>query len=182
MIKIKRQDNAKTDICKFLTRAPTELLVGLLLSSIPVIYHTNSKEDANNIINLVLAPPPIINHATLLLGLYTFIFLYKYFFGRFRSERLQKVFYYICTISAEVGTSFLTIIRAGLGAIIGYGAASLYIHDIQLSRSQYFELAFMFLTTLLFSAWIAMTHEFLAAPAGSNRYKNPLKFDKNMRR
>ncbi|SEU04579.1 hypothetical protein SAMN03159512_04750 [Pseudomonas sp. NFR09] len=172
--------NFKIELPQFATKLITELLLGIIIGSIPVWINSRSKEGFEATINGLLAVKQLSDHASFLLIPYTVICIYSFAFTR-KTEWGARRFNYIHKITSEVGTNLLAIVRAGLGAMFGYLTASAFTEFGAKSNTEYVTTALYLVFTLIFCAAVSLFHDTLTPQKLTSRYKNDLKFDRNLK-
>jgi len=115
MIPIKR----KPVPIQFKRRMAREIPRAIALGTIPVLLNAQSTEQFNQIFELLLAAPFLLDYYMWLAAMF-FVVGVAQFLVRFRSERHQGWLNSLHRFFADIGGSFLTAIRTGLGAIIGF--------------------------------------------------------------
>jgi len=171
--------NFKKELPCFTFKFLTELVICSLIGATPVYFNSSSNQELEETVQGLLAITQLMNHAFYLLIPYTIICLYKIFYNR-KTESGAKRFNYIHKIATEVGTNFLGIIRAGFGAIFGYFLVSAFTEVGAQSPEELLSSAIYSLFTLILCAGLSLFHDLLSPPLG-NRYKNHLKFDRNLK-
>lgn len=129
----------------------------------------------------LLAIGSLIDYAGLLLIPYCIATAIR--FGmRFISENAQKKLVTIHKMMTEVGTSFLTILRTGGGAMIGVLCLGLCTSIITLTKGDYIMLTVSVTCVLIACTCMAFLHEFLAKASRTSQYDNPIKLDRDLLR
>lgn len=100
-------------------RMVREIPRALALGTIPVMLNAQSSEKFNEIFALLLAAPFFLHYYLSLLLAFVIVGLSQ-FLMRFQSERYQGWLNTLHSFFADIGGSFLTAMRTGLGAIIGF--------------------------------------------------------------
>ena len=85
---------------------------------------------------------------------------------------MRERFEVIYKVTAEVGTSFLTLLRTGLGAIVGFLMIAPFIEDVPISLNHWLTTLMLCLMTLMFSASISLLHDFLMTRPTRSHPKN----------
>ena len=161
-------------------KALYEFVIATLLGSLPVaIYATNAKA-LDSITGGLLASGELINHAGYLIYLYVAATALRYGM-RFTSEGIQEKFVAFHNLTTEIGTSFITIIRTGLGAMIGVLVIALSTDIITLTSSDYAGLLGYIFIVLVVSTALAVLHEVLAKASKRTLYNNPLRFHNRLK-
>lgn len=172
--------NFKIELPQFATKLMTELLLGIIIGAIPVWINSRSKEGFEATINGLLAVKQLTDHASFLLIPYTVICIYSFAFTR-RTDLGARRFNFVHQVTSEVGTNLLAIVRAGLGAMFGYLTASAFTEFGAKSNTEYATTALYLLFTLIFCAAVSIFHDILTPQNSTTRYKNNLKFDRNLK-
>ncbi|NUT82430.1 hypothetical protein [Pseudomonas brassicacearum] len=180
-MKLMKREKQGIDFKYLAKKALSELAIATLLGALPVaIYATNPKA-LDSITGGLLASGELINHAGYLIYLYMAATAIRYGM-RFTSETIQERFVAFHNLTAEIGTSFITIIRTGLGAMIGVLVLALTTDIIILDRSDYAGLAAYILIVSIVSTGLAVLHEILAVVSKKPKYENDLRFDTRLKR
>jgi hypothetical protein len=158
-----------------------EFFISVILGAIPVIIYTRNPKELDDIVSGLLAIGSIIDYAGFLLIPYCIATAIR--FGmRFISENAQKKLVTIHKMMTEVGTSFLTILRTGGGAMIGVLCLGLFTSIITLTKGDYIMLTVSVTCVLIACTCMAFLHEFLAKASRTSQYDNPIKLDRGLLR
>ncbi|RMT99166.1 hypothetical protein ALP37_04204 [Pseudomonas amygdali pv. sesami] len=176
----KRTNNLKTESIAYVKKLPTELIVGFLLGTIPILEYSSTEKEIDDAFSMLLAPEALIKHYFTLLIPYLLVCALK-FALRFRSDAAVESFRFIYKIFAEVGASFLTMLRTGLGALIGFYAVVLFKNTVQLLPNQHLDVIGYIIMTLMFSGALSILHDFLAAAGKNIDNKNPIKLGSRLK-
>ncbi|RMQ42017.1 hypothetical protein ALP86_03003 [Pseudomonas amygdali pv. mori] len=176
----KRTNNLKTESIAYVKKLPTELIVGFLLGTIPILEYSSTEKEIDDAFSMLLAPEALIKHYFTLLIPYLLVCALK-FALRFRSDAAVESFRFIYKIFAEVGASFLTMLRTGLGALIGFYAVVLFKNTVQLLPNQHLDVIGYIIMTLMFSGALSILHDFLEAAGKNIDNKNPIKLGSRLK-
>ena len=152
--------------------AGRELIIALLLGAVPVFFNSETSYEFQKIVESLLASENLIKHASFLLMLN--LFISALLTRHFKTDSAKKKLNYMHEISSEIGSTFLAILRTGLGAILGflfvtiYKATGVTAKEIYISATAHAFLAFI--TTVGF----AYLQEFLNPKHFKSHYKNEL--------
>ncbi|MGW8462999.1 hypothetical protein [Pseudomonas sp. CLCA07] len=168
------KSNSRNESGAFLKRFKTELIVGFILGAIPLLIHSTSQAELQAILQSLLASAPIISHGFCLLTIYIAVCIHKKI-HRLKSDRMRERFEVIYKVTAEVGTSFLTLLRTGLGAIVGFLMIAPFMEDVPISLNHWLTTLMLCLITLLFSASVSLLHDFLMTRPTRSHPKNHIR-------
>lgn len=176
-----KENKQGTDFRYLAKKTLYELVIAILLGSLPVVFYATNPQALDSITGGLLASGELIKHAGYLIYLYIAATALRYGM-RFTSEGIQEKFVAFHNLTTEIGTSFITIIRTGLGAMIGIFAVALSTDIITLTRSDYAGLLGYIFIVLTVSTALSVLHEVLAKASKKTLYKNPLRFDSRLKR
>lgn len=168
------QKNSYTDVGRFLRRFKTELIVGFLLGTIPLLLHSTRPSELHSMFQSLLASTQVIDHAVCLLMVYSVVCLHKKLY-RLKTDRMRDRFEAIYQVTAEVGTSFLTLLRTGLGAIVGFLVIAPFVEIEPIALSQWLANVVLGVMTLVLSAWVSLLHDFLLPQPAHRHPKNHIR-------
>src|SRR5690606_38566662 len=78
---------------------------------------------------------------------------------RFMSNTVQNILVWVLKIAAEVGTSFLTALRTGLGAMLGFMIVWHTAEPETLTLGNWLGLLILFASTLFITGVISLLHD-----------------------
>jgi len=168
------KSNSRNESGAFRRRFKTELIVGFILGAIPLLVHSTSQAELQAILQSLLASTPIVSHAACLLTIYIAVCIHKKI-HRLKSDRMRERFEVIYKVTAEVGTSFLTLLRTGLGAIVGLLMIAPFMEDVPISLNHWLTTLMLCLMTLVFSASVSLLHDFLMTRPSRSHPKNHIR-------
>jgi hypothetical protein len=179
--KMKKQSNFKSEVKKFAKKISSEIIIATLLGTLPVTIYSVNAKSLDDTVGGLLAIGNLINYAGYLTVVFILATGLRYIF-RFSSESAQRNLVAFHRITAELGTCFLTVIRTGLGAMIGILIIAFSTNVITLSPGEYISLTGSIFCVLLVSTSLAVGHELLSKTSKTQQADNPLKFDSNIKR
>lgn len=168
------QSNSYADFGRFLRRFRTELIVGFLLGTVPLLMHSTRPSELHAMLRALLTSTPVIDHAVCLLLIYSLVCLHKKLY-RLKTDRMRERFESVYQVTAEVGTSFLTLLRTGLGAIVGFLIIAPFIEVEPVALKQWLANAVLGIMTLVLSAWVSLLHDFLLPQPSRAHVKNHIR-------
>ncbi|QAY84340.1 hypothetical protein CUN61_10205 [Pseudomonas arsenicoxydans] len=168
------KSNSRKDSGVFLRRFKTELIVGFILGAVPLLINSTNQAELQAILQSLLASAPILNHAGCLLTIYVAVCIHKKI-HRLKSDRMRDRFEMIYKVTAEVGTSFLTLLRTGLGAIVGFLMIAPFMDEAPISLNHWLSTALYCAMTLVFSASVSLLHDFLMTRPTRSHPKNHIR-------
>lgn len=168
------QRDLPADSGRFLRRFRTELIVGFLLGTLPLLLHSTRSSELHTMFQSLLASTPIIDHAICLLMAYSLVCLHKKLY-RLKTDRMRERFEALYQVTAEVGTSFLTLLRTGLGAIVGFLIVAPFMEVEPIALKQWLANVALGVMTLVLWAWVSMLHDFLMPQPVRSQAKNHIR-------
>lgn len=175
----KSQKNFKLEFRCFIKNILYELAISILLGAVPVLTYSVKNNPLDDTVKVMLATKPLIDYAAFLLFLYITATAVR-FIIRLKSEAAQEKLVFLHKLTAEIGTSFLTIMRTGLGVMLGILYLASFTDIIDLSTESYTALCLRILMVLIATNGVSFLHILLANTSISSTYKNPIKFDKKL--
>lgn len=173
---MKRKNNFKIELKSFLHQIPYEICIAFLLAALPVYIYSANAAVVNENVKGLLATETLIKHSALLIGIYALATGVRVAI-RFQSDNAQRRLISFHKLTTEIGTSFLTIIRTGLGTMIGVLALALTTNFFVLSLADYAGLITSIFFVCLVSTSLAVFHESLANTYNVRKTKNSLILD-----
>ena len=168
------KNNSRNESGAFLRRFKIELIVGFILGAIPLLVHSTSQAELQALLQSLMACAPIVSHGFCLLTIYIAVCIHKKI-HRLKSDRMRERFEVIYKVTAEVGTSFLTLLRTGLGAIVGFLMIAPFIEDVPISLNHWLTTLMLCFMTLVFSASVSLLHDFLMTRPTRSHPKNHIR-------
>jgi hypothetical protein len=177
----KGKSNFKAEFKQLVKQISYEIIISILLGSLPVAIYATNAQTLDDIVAALLASGSLIDYAGCLIIPYLLATFLRWAI-QFKSEDVQAKLVYFHKITTEIGTSFLSIIRTGLGTMIGILIIALTTDIITLTPGDYIGLIGSTLCVLIVSSGLAIFHDLLAKHANFTNSNNPLKFDRSLKR
>ncbi|WP_152419913.1 hypothetical protein [Stutzerimonas stutzeri] len=153
-----KKSNFKQEIKMISAKLPNEILVGLLLGGIPAIANSGTRESFRKIFDALLTSEPLIAWYGILLLVLLSLTIFKWKF-RFMSNLAQSIMIHMLKVAAEVGTSFLTALRTGLGAMLGFMIIWHTAEPETLTIGNWIGLLILFASTLFMTGVVSLLHD-----------------------
>ena len=164
--------NLKKELPEFLRKIKNELFTGVALGTIPVLLYSNSPRDLKRITESLLAADHLIDYAFYLLLIHIAI---SFIITRhFKTDSAIARINYLYKASTEPGGCFLTIIRTGLGAIVGYIVVTASRLPEGMNVLMYFSATYDALYALLIASCVGSFQDLITPKRFKSHYKNEL--------
>ena len=164
--------NFKKELPVFLRKIKKELFTGVALGAIPVLIYSNTSLELKEITESLLAAEHLIDYAFYLLLIHVVISLIVT--RHFKTDSAIAKINYLYRVSTEIGNCFLTIIRTGFGAILGYMVVTALRLPEGMTVLMYFSATFDALYVLLIASCVASFQDLITPKRFKSHYKNEL--------
>lgn len=148
---------------KLISRSLREVWISFALGGVPVILSSDTSGNFKKMFDLLLTDPELLSYYAVLLIMFgmSAVIQYKW---RFNSQRHQDKLFRLHRFLAEIGSSFLTAGRTGLGAIIGFMTVWWWVEPASIN-------VLNFIKTLVYISFLLLFCVFLSI--GDDALKNP---------
>jgi hypothetical protein len=153
-----KKSSFKQELKMLSAKLPSEIFVGFLLGGIPAIANSETRESFKKIFDALLTAEPLITWYGILLLALILLTAFKWKL-RFMSNTVQNILVWVLKIAAEVGTSFLTALRTGLGAMLGFMIVWHTAEPETLTLGNWLGLLILFASTLFITGVISLLHD-----------------------
>ena len=156
----------------FKRAAGRELVIAFMLGTIPVFFNSGTSQEFQKTVESLLASDSLINHAALLLTLH--LIISALLTRHLKSDSTKTRLNYLHGISSEIGSTFLAILRAGLGAILGFLLVITFKNIGETTTATYISATAHAFLAFITTAAYSFLHELLKPKHFNSHYKNEL--------
>lgn len=153
-------NKAKEEIRIFCSHLKRDFLVGLVLGTLPILLHSETKDQFIQVKDALLTISFLANYYGALFLAFMFVAGFKKKFN-FGAPWATQTLDWVYRFAAEVGTSFSTALRTGFGVMVGFLLVWRYVEPESLTTPNFIQIALLAIITLLASAGFSVTQAFL---------------------
>lgn len=148
-------------------RCLMEVVISFLLGAVPVLAHSESAKALKEILDVLLASTFFMYYFAALFLAFMVAALIQYFW-RFGNERHQAGLLALHNILGNVGAGFLSAMRTGAGAIMGFLIVWHSLEPETMTLGSVARTVFMVVILIYISAVLALGEEALRDPRGTS--------------